>query len=162
MAPALPELSHEPEPVPEPVPEPHPELLPESVLGPHPEPAVGLRARAEVREPRKAPPLKERGELGHERPDWELSQASLAAAIALREDTFLDKSRWAMDWYYPILGGVLRGYPAHVRLAKGWGTFVVEARGSRCVSDRPWVTAAETCELVMALDAVGDEPRERV
>lgn len=60
-----------------------------------------------------------------------------------------------MDWYYPILGGVLRGYPAHARLAKGWGTFVVEGRGSRCVSDRPWVTAAETCELVMALDAVG-------
>ena len=25
----------------------------------------------------------------------------------------------------------------------------------RCVSDRPWVTAAETCELVMALDAIG-------
>ena len=25
----------------------------------------------------------------------------------------------------------------------------------RCVSDRPWVTAAETCEFVMALDAIG-------
>ena len=60
-----------------------------------------------------------------------------------------------MDWYYPILGGVLRGYPAHARLTKGWGTFVVDNRGSRCVSDRPWVTAAETCELVMSLDAVG-------
>ena len=22
----------------------------------------------------------------------------------------------------------------------------------RCVSDRPWITAAETCELVMALE----------
>jgi hypothetical protein len=32
---------------------------------------------------------------------------------------------------------------------------VVEGRGVRCVSDRPWVTAAETCELVMALDAIG-------
>ena len=60
-----------------------------------------------------------------------------------------------MDWYYPILGGVLRGYPAHARLTKGWGAFVVDNRGSRCVSDRPWVTAAETCELVMSLDAVG-------
>ena len=28
-------------------------------------------------------------------------------------------------------------------------------RGVRCVSDQPWVTAAETCELVMALDAIG-------
>jgi hypothetical protein len=26
----------------------------------------------------------------------------------------------------------------------------------RCVADRPWVTAAETCECVMALDAVGE------
>ena len=32
-------------------------------------------------------------------------------------------------------------------------------RGLRCVSDRPWVTAAETCELVIALDALGDADR---
>ena len=35
-------------------------------------------------------------------------------------------------------------------------------RGVRCVSDQPWVTAAETCELVMALDAIGAaRPRPR-
>ena len=27
--------------------------------------------------------------------------------------------------------------------------------GVRCVSDEPWVTGAETCELVLALDACG-------
>src|SRR5213078_3867520 len=68
---------------------------------------------------------------------------------------------WAMDWYYPILGGVLRGYPADARLASRWATFVVQGRGIRCVSDRPWVTAAETCELVMALDAIGSHERAR-
>ena len=31
----------------------------------------------------------------------------------------------------------------------------------RCVSDQPWVTAAETCELVMALDAIGLHERAR-
>ena len=31
----------------------------------------------------------------------------------------------------------------------------------RCVSDRPWITAAETCELVMALDAIGEDERAR-
>ena len=93
--------------------------------------------------------------LGHERPDWELSLGSLAIAVAHRPDVFLDKARWAMDWYYPILGGVLRGEAAHARVAAGWETFVVGGRGARCVSDRPWVTAAETCELVMALDAIG-------
>jgi hypothetical protein len=99
--------------------------------------------------------------LGHERPDWELSLGSLAIAIAHRPDAFLDKSRWAMDWYYPILGGVLRGQAAHARVAAFWDRFVVEGRGARCVSDRPWVTAAETCELVMALDAVGLERQAR-
>jgi hypothetical protein len=99
--------------------------------------------------------------LGHERPDWELSLGALAIAIAHRPDVFLDKGRWAMDWYYPILGGVLRGYPANARVAAGWSTFVVEGRGLRCVSDRPWVTAAETCEMVMALDAIGADTQAR-
>jgi hypothetical protein len=99
--------------------------------------------------------------LGHERPDWELSLGSLAIAVAHRPDVFLDKARFAMDWYYPILGGVLRGHSAHARLAAGWDTFVVADRGVRCVSDRPWVTAAETCEFVMALDAIGLEERAR-
>ena len=67
--------------------------------------------------------------LGHERPDWELSLGSLAIAIAHRPDVFLDKERWAMDWYYPILGGVLRGHAAHARVAAGWEH--VRRRGPR-------------------------------
>jgi hypothetical protein len=67
----------------------------------------------------------------------------------------LEKERWAMDWYYPILGGVVRGGAAEARLASKWDTFVADGRGVRCVSDQPWITAAETCELVMALDAIG-------
>ncbi|MBV8949287.1 MAG: prenyltransferase, partial [Actinobacteria bacterium] len=97
--------------------------------------------------------------LGHERPDWELSLGSLAHAVQHREHAFLDKSRWAMDWYYPILGGVLRGAAARERIAQRWPTFVVEGRGVRCVSDQPWVTAAETCELVLTLDAIGERER---
>jgi hypothetical protein len=99
--------------------------------------------------------------LGHERPDWELSLGALAIAIAHRPERFLDKQRWAMDWYYPILGGVLRGQAAQMRVAGYWETFVVPGRGVRCVSDQPWVTAAETCELVMALDALGEHEKAR-
>ena len=99
--------------------------------------------------------------VGEPRPDWELSLAALGSAIATREDAFLDKSRWAMDWYYPILGGVLRGEAAHARIDARWDEFVVDGLGVRCVSDRPWITAAETCELVMALDAIGDVERAR-
>jgi len=99
--------------------------------------------------------------LGRDRPDWELSLGSLAIAIAHRPERFLDKDRWAMDWYYPILAGVLRGGAAEARVASRWDTFVAPGRGVRCVSDQPWITAAETCELVMSLDAIGLHDRAR-
>jgi hypothetical protein len=35
----------------------------------------------------------------------------------------------------------------------------VPGLGVRCVRDEPWVTGAETCELAMALDAIGHRDR---
>jgi hypothetical protein len=46
-----------------------------------------------------------------------------------------------------------------VRIDSRWDDFVVGDLGIRCVADRPWVTGAETCELVLALDAAGDRAR---
>ena len=40
-----------------------------------------------------------------------------------------------------------------------WDEFVVPGLGIRCVDTNPWVTGAETCELVMALDCLGDHER---
>jgi len=99
--------------------------------------------------------------LGLERPDWELSAGRLAHAIAHRPEAFADKRRWAMDWYYPVLCGALSGEVGRARLTERWSEFVMEDLGVRCVSDSAWVTAAETAECVMALDAVGmsDEAR---
>ena len=57
--------------------------------------------------------------------------------------------------------GVLRGHAAEARVASRWDVFVAPGRGVRCVSDQPWITAAETCELVMALDAIGLHDRAR-
>ena len=94
--------------------------------------------------------------LGHERPDWELSAARLSDAVAHHPDAFAPKHRWAMDWYYPVLGGILLGDNGRDRLAARYGTFILEGRGVRCVSDRPWVTVAETCECAMAHLAVGE------
>jgi hypothetical protein len=86
-------------------------------------------------------------------PDWELAADRLGHLVARHPEAFADKSRFAMDWYYPVLGGAVRGADAAKRMASAWETFVVPGLGVRCVSDQPWVTAAETCELVIALDA---------
>jgi hypothetical protein len=96
---------------------------------------------------------------GEPQPDWELTAATLGHAIAAHPERFSPRERYSMDWYYPILGGAVRGEAAHQRIADGWDTFVVAGLGVRCVSDRPWVTGAETCELVMALCALGEHGR---
>jgi hypothetical protein len=100
-------------------------------------------------------------ELGHERPDWELSAALLSNVIRTVPDAFEPKLRWAMDWYYPVLGGAVLGDDGRRHLAAKWDVFVMEGRGVRCVSDRPWMTAAETCECVMAHLAVGEDDKAR-
>jgi hypothetical protein len=93
--------------------------------------------------------------LGHERPDWELSAARLGQVIAEVPEAFAPKHRWAMDWYYPVLCGVIAGDPGRDRLDARREVFVLDGAGVRCVSDRPWVTVAETCECAMAHLAVG-------
>ena len=101
-------------------------------------------------------------ELGIDGSRYDNAADRLAAALRERPDEFLDKSRWAMDWYYPVLGGALRGTAARERIDARWEEFVVLGRGVRCVRHRPWVTAAETCELAIALVAMGDRGRGRL
>lgn len=88
-------------------------------------------------------------------PHWDLAAADLQEALARRPGDFADRSRFSMDWYYPVLGGALTGAAARDRLGGSWDAFVVPGLGVRCVADRPWVTGAETCELAMALAAAG-------
>lgn len=93
--------------------------------------------------------------LGIERLEWELARSALGDAVATGAGPFERKDRFSMDWYYPVLGGVLSGAAAQEALCARWDEFVLEGRGARCVSDRPWVTTGETCELALALDAAG-------
>lgn len=92
-------------------------------------------------------------------PEWELAGGRLGHAVREHRDLFLDKATYSMDWYYPVLGGAVRGDAAFELLATRWDDFVVPGLGIRCVDTNPWVTGAETCELVMALDAIGDHRR---
>jgi hypothetical protein len=97
--------------------------------------------------------------LGDRQPGWELAGGRLGHALREHRDRFLDKSTFSMDWYYPVLGGAVRGEPARALLDARWDDFVVPGLGVRCVDTNPWVTGAETCELVMALEANGDRDR---
>ena len=60
-----------------------------------------------------------------------------------------------MYWFYPILSGALTGKKAEHRIEKYWNKYVIDGQGVRCVSDQPWVTIAETSELVLALNGMG-------
>ncbi|MCC3769641.1 prenyltransferase [Streptomyces sp. UNOC14_S4] len=92
-------------------------------------------------------------------PDWELAAGLLAHAIRGHPERFLDKNRYSMDWYYPVLGGALTGPAAKERIEEGWDRFVVPGLGVRCVSPNPWVTGGESCELAMALWVMGESDR---
>lgn len=97
--------------------------------------------------------------LDEPQPGWELAGGRLGHALRAHRNLFLDKSEFSMDWYYPVLGGAVRGAAGHALLEERWDTFVEPGLGIRCVASNPWVTGAETCELAMALDALGDRPR---
>lgn len=92
-------------------------------------------------------------------PEWELAGGRLGHAVREHRDLFADKSTYSMDWYYPVLGGAVRGAAATDLLATRWDEFVVPGLGIHCVDSNPWVTGAETCELAMALDGLGDHRR---
>ncbi len=94
-------------------------------------------------------------ELGQERPRWETGAARLAEVIRQTPDAFAPKDRFAMDWYYPVLAGILTADEAQQRLLDRWDDFVLEGWGVRCLEDRDWVTPAETAECTLACLAAG-------
>ncbi|MBU0987519.1 MAG: phenyltransferase domain-containing protein, partial [Proteobacteria bacterium] len=96
-------------------------------------------------------------QLGYDMPAWREGLMRLGDAIRHRPYNFnMSKSRYSMDWFYPILSGALTGEKAQNRVEKFWKKFVIKGQGVRCVSDRPWVTVAETCELSLTLAAMGN------
>ncbi|MFW6051548.1 MAG: prenyltransferase [Myxococcota bacterium] len=107
--------------------------------------------------------------LGHDRPRWRTARERLARVLRHDPGAFegagvpTPPGRHSMDWYYPVLGGAIRGEAGRRTLLepRSSGAFLKEGAGCRCVRDAPWYTVAETCELVLALHAVGLESRAR-
>ena len=88
------------------------------------------------------------------KPSWHKARTSLLNALQNSPELFDRRqtgARFAMDWYYPVLAGVFDAASGARRLDQSWDKFVIEAHGCRCVSNEPWVTVAETAELVLAL-----------
>jgi hypothetical protein len=95
--------------------------------------------------------------LGHEEEgvSWSRAAARVASAVATRPQAFTAKERWAMDWYYPVLTGVLAGEVGRRRMRSRWAQMLVPGLGTRCVADKLWVTAAESAECAMAAARAG-------
>jgi hypothetical protein len=95
--------------------------------------------------------------LGESKPAWQEALKRLGDALRYRPHLFdKTKSRYSMDWFYPVLCGAVTGSEARKRMERSWNKFMVEGLGTRCVSDNPWVTIAETSELILTLAAMGE------
>ena len=101
--------------------------------------------------------------MGEPRQAWRDARQALGEALRDKpqrfDRTWASKSRYSMDWFYPVLAGVYRGREAQARLASRWHEFVEDKLGCRCEKQEPWVTIAESCELVMALLAAANHDR---
>ena len=86
--------------------------------------------------------------LGEERPHWLDARENLGNALRHKPErfdrTWESKARYSMDWFYPVLTGVLSGKEARARISARWDEFIENKLGCRCVSDEPWVTVAES------------------
>ena len=98
-----------------------------------------------------------------QRLDWKRALARLSDAILRKPYRFnMTKARFSMDWFYPVLCGAVRGDDAKRRIESHWKKFVIHTMGVRCVGDQPWVTIAESSELVLALHAMGNDLLARI
>lgn len=104
-------------------------------------------------------------ELGEDPEPWLAARTRLGETLRHRPErfdrTWESKARYSMDWFYPVMTGVITGTAARLHLDQRWQHFVEPGLGCRCVADQPWVTIAETCELTMACLAAGQRDRAR-
>jgi hypothetical protein len=98
--------------------------------------------------------------LGMLRPDWETANERLFAAIQGNPELFdkmgENERRYAMNWFYPILTGVLNGEKAAEIITGEWSDFVIVGWGCRVAADEDVTAVAETSELIIALCLIGE------
>ncbi len=72
-------------------------------------------------------------------------------------DLKIDRSRFSMDWYYPILSGAEQDNNFEKLINKIEDVFWIKGFGIKCVADEPWVTVAETSECSIAFKRLGHD-----
>jgi hypothetical protein len=91
---------------------------------------------------------------------WRDAHLKLISALENPAEIFdlkKDRSRFSMDWYYPILGGInsKKRIASLVEMIKT--SFWIKGLGIKCVADEPWVTVAETSECSIAFKKIGED-----
>ena len=92
--------------------------------------------------------------------EWRIAHSKLIAALENPSGIFdlkKDRSRFSMDWYYPILGGINSQKRINSLTTKIKDSFWIQGLGIKCVSHEPWVTVAETSECSIAFKKIGKD-----
>jgi len=94
------------------------------------------------------------------KPEWQEASEKLLTAIKEHPELF-DKMgennrRYAMNWFYPVLTGIINGEEARERFEKEWSDFVIDGWGCRVAADEDVTAVAETSELIIALALAGE------
>ena len=92
--------------------------------------------------------------------EWRASHLKLITALENPSEIFdlkKDRSKFSMDWYYPILGGINSKQRSASQMTKSKDSFWIRGLGIKCVSDEPWVTVAETSECSIAYKKIGED-----
>ena len=104
--------------------------------------------------------------LGEDRPDWDRASERLLKAIKEHPELFdrmgENKRRYSMNWFYPILTGVIEGKEAKERIEREWQDFIIEGWGCRVTADEDVTAVAETSELIIALCLIGEHERAKL
>ena len=92
--------------------------------------------------------------------EWRIAHSKLITALENPSEIFdlkKDRSRFSMDSYYPILGGINSKKRINSLTTKIKDSFWIQDLGIKCVSDEPWVTVAETSECSSAYTKIGED-----
>ena len=92
--------------------------------------------------------------------EWQVAHAKLIMALENPSEIFdlkKDRSKFSMDSYYPIIGGINSKHRILSLIERIKDSFWIKGLGIKCVEDEPWVTVAETSECSIAFKKIGED-----